>query len=388
MARSVLRGGADGRAHLHLEISQPARLAIGPGQCASSAFGVLGKPFVNVGLAAMALQFMGRFMIHPPAPVSRNGHAGGSVQTLAFVAAWVSGLVGNALIGRVMGRWLRHTLLMLPICSACVALALAQWGTVAWAVALLMALWGLFSTAASVPWWTWLSRTLPRDAEAGGGAMVAVIQLSITLGAALGGMMYDRVGYQPTFVAGASLLVVAGLAGMGSMPKTAPTRRIEGAGGCFRFRPEDALVRAPPASRFSALQGDGQASRDKDNLLRRLGHGLVQPTGRIAKPAGQRIVGNDAQSHFIGHQRDGAGACAQRIDQPGAGLINVVIAQHQVGKPQRQAVHQHPMGGCRLRDGAGQVDGRLDCAPARPRSARWRAMRSAISASKACAVAI
>jgi predicted MFS family arabinose efflux permease len=189
----------------------------------SSAFGVLGKPFVNVGLAAMALQFMGRFAdLHHLRPFLETvTRVEVSRLSLLLLCMGVSGLVGNALIGRVMGRWLRHTLLMLPICSACVALALAQWGTVAWAVALLMALWGLFSTAASVPWWTWLSRTLPRDAEAGGGAMVAVIQLSITLGAALGGMMYDRVGYQPTFVAGASLLVVAGLAGMGSMPKTA-----------------------------------------------------------------------------------------------------------------------------------------------------------------------
>jgi predicted MFS family arabinose efflux permease len=52
--------------------------------------------------------------------------------------------------------------------------------------ALLLGAWGLIGTAAPVGWGTWLSRTLPFDAEAGGGLMVATIQLAITVGATLG----------------------------------------------------------------------------------------------------------------------------------------------------------------------------------------------------------
>lgn len=66
--------------------------------------------------------------------------------------------------------------------------------------------WGLISTAAPVAWWTWLSRTLPHDAEAGGGLMVAAIQLAITVGASLGGLVFDRHDYQSTFVLSAALL--------------------------------------------------------------------------------------------------------------------------------------------------------------------------------------
>jgi predicted MFS family arabinose efflux permease len=54
-----------------------------------------------------------------------------------------------------------------------------------------------------------LARALPKDAEAGGGLMVAVIQLSIALGSTIGGMLFDGAGYQATFIASAALLLLA-----------------------------------------------------------------------------------------------------------------------------------------------------------------------------------
>lgn len=39
--------------------------------------------------------------------------------------------------------------------------------------------------------------------------MVAVIQLAITLGATVGGLLYDSVGYQATFIASGLFLLVA-----------------------------------------------------------------------------------------------------------------------------------------------------------------------------------
>ncbi len=41
--------------------------------------------------------------------------------------------------------------------------------------------------------------------------MVAIIQLAITLGATLGGLLYDFSGYQATFFASAAILVMAAL---------------------------------------------------------------------------------------------------------------------------------------------------------------------------------
>jgi predicted MFS family arabinose efflux permease len=79
-------------------------------------------------------------------------------------------------------------------------------------VAVLLGLWGLVATAAPVGWWTWLARTLPKDAEAGGGLMVAAVQLAITAGATLGGILYDAHGYQATFGLSAVLLLAAAIA--------------------------------------------------------------------------------------------------------------------------------------------------------------------------------
>ena len=74
---------------------------------------------------------------------------------------------------------------------------------------LLLSIWGFLGTSAPVGWWTWLAQTLPHEAEAGGGLMVAVIQLAITLGAALGGLLFDTYGYVSTFLFSAFMLGLA-----------------------------------------------------------------------------------------------------------------------------------------------------------------------------------
>ena len=50
---------------------------------------------------------------------------------------------------------------------------------------------------------------MPRNAEAGGGLMVAVIQLAIAMGSTVGGLLFDTRGYQSTFVASAAVLLIA-----------------------------------------------------------------------------------------------------------------------------------------------------------------------------------
>ena len=50
------------------------------------------------------------------------------------------------------------------------------------------------------------------DAEAGGGLQVAVIQLAITGGAAIGGLLFDPIGWWSSFAFGAALLCGSSLA--------------------------------------------------------------------------------------------------------------------------------------------------------------------------------
>ena len=93
----------------------------------------------------------------------------------------------------------RHAALIVsPILMAAIAATL--FGTSTTVVAVLLGLWGFLATAAPVGWWSWLARTLPEQAEVGGGLMVAVVQLAIALGSTVGGILFDHSGYQATFV--------------------------------------------------------------------------------------------------------------------------------------------------------------------------------------------
>ncbi|NQD59362.1 MFS transporter, partial [Pseudomonas sp. CM25] len=52
-------------------------------------------------------------------------------------------------------------------------------------------------------------QAMPDNAEAGGGLMVAVVQLCIALGSTVGGVLFDASGYRSTFIASAAILLVA-----------------------------------------------------------------------------------------------------------------------------------------------------------------------------------
>jgi predicted MFS family arabinose efflux permease len=80
----------------------------------------------------------------------------------------------------------------------------------------MVALWGLAFGAVPVAWSTWLARSIPDEAESGGGLMVAAIQLAIALGAALGGAVFDISGPRGVFgTAGAVLVLAAMVIGLG-----------------------------------------------------------------------------------------------------------------------------------------------------------------------------
>jgi predicted MFS family arabinose efflux permease len=183
---------------------------------ATGPIALLRRPQVPYGMAAVTLFFMGQFALFTYLrpfleTVTGVGSAGLSLMLLLL---GFSGLVGTWLIGRIVETRLQALLVALPVAMAVLALLLAGLGSWPIAAAGLLGLWGLFGTAAPVAWWTWLSRTLPDDAEAGGGLMVAVVQLAITAGAASGGLLFDTSGYRATFAASAALLAASAVAAL------------------------------------------------------------------------------------------------------------------------------------------------------------------------------
>lgn len=175
--------------------------------------GLLRRPPVAVGLAACGAFFMGQFLaftyVRPFLETVPRVDA--ATVSLVLLAVGGAGLLGTALIGRFLERGLFRTVTVIPVLMASIALGLLPLGPSVAAVFVLLGLWGLLATAAPVGWWTWLARTLPREAEAGGGLMVAVIQLSIALGSTAGGLLYDAAGHVGSFGASAGVLLFGAL---------------------------------------------------------------------------------------------------------------------------------------------------------------------------------
>ena len=163
-------------------------------------------------MAAAALFFLGQFALFTYLRPFLETVTRVDTSTLSalLLVLGVSGLVGTSLIGRILQTRLYGALIAMPLAMALLAAGMIGFGSSLAVVAGLLAFWGLIGTAAPVGWWTWVSKALPDEAEAGGGLMVAVVQLAITGGAAFGGLLFDHAGYQATF--GFSVLVLVGCA--------------------------------------------------------------------------------------------------------------------------------------------------------------------------------
>ncbi|UVM52823.1 MFS transporter [Pseudomonas sp. B21-015] len=166
---------------------------------------------VALGMVAVSVFFMGQFMLFTYLRpfLETVTHVSVSMLSLMLLVLGLAGLAGTFLIEPFLKNGLHRTLIVIPILMAVIALALVSFGSSAATTTVLLGLWGLVATAAPVGWWTWLARTLPEAAEAGGGLMVAIIQLAIASGATVGGLVFDSSGYRTTFELSAALLGVA-----------------------------------------------------------------------------------------------------------------------------------------------------------------------------------
>ena len=192
-------------------ISLPSMQAQERSPGSGNVFKVLGNRPIALGMAACGAFFMGQFAlftyVRPFLETVTRVNA--STLSLILLVIGVAGFIGTVLIGAVLKRSLYGTLIAIPVLMAIIALALLPFGAWLAATVALLGLWGLMATSAPVGWWSWIAEAMPHNAEAGGGLMVAVIQLSIALGATLGGLLFDSAGYRSTFIASAAVLLSA-----------------------------------------------------------------------------------------------------------------------------------------------------------------------------------
>lgn len=179
-----------------------------------SIFRLLSQPLVAIGLLACGLFFMGQFSLFTYVRPFLESVTQVKIATLSLIllTIGVAGFIGTLVISYFLKAGFYATLIAIPLLMAVIAGMLMLNGHNVRMVTVLLGFWGLMATAAPTGWWTWVARTLPDDAEAGGGLMVAVVQLSIALGSTLGGLAFDHRGWQSTFaLSGGLLLAAAGL---------------------------------------------------------------------------------------------------------------------------------------------------------------------------------
>lgn len=176
-----------------------------------NAFRLFRRRVVTLGMLAVGALFMGQFVLFTYVRPFLETVTLVDVATLSFILLiiGVAGVIGTAIIGTVLKMDFYRTLVAIPLLMAVIAVALVAFGGWLAGVVVLFGLWGLLATAAPVGWWSWVARTMPQDAEAGGGLMVAVIQLSIALGSTVGGILFDMSGHTSAFAASAAVLLAA-----------------------------------------------------------------------------------------------------------------------------------------------------------------------------------
>lgn len=174
-------------------------------------FRLLSRPVVLTGMLACGLFFMGQFtlftyvrpFLETVIQVSPSG------LSLILLTIGVSGFIGTLFVSLFLNARFYPTLIAIPFLMAIIAGMLMLAGHNLWLVAPLLGFWGMLATAAPTGWWTWIARTLPENAEAGGGLMVAVVQLSIALGSTAGGIVFDYLGWLSAFGLSGVLLLSA-----------------------------------------------------------------------------------------------------------------------------------------------------------------------------------
>ncbi|MFS1701279.1 MFS transporter [Alteromonas sp. AMM-1] len=189
----------------------PAEPSAHKGNPALQVIGLLSRRHVFIGSLAVGTFFMGQFVLYTYLRPFLESALGASVQTISTILLIMgaAGFVGTSLVNRVLAKSVNNTLVVIPVLMALVAVLIISMQGAFIPVVILLAIWGFIATAAPVGWWAWLTHNLPNDAEAGGGLLVAVIQLSIALGSTLGGLLFDMSGYVPTFAVSAAILTVA-----------------------------------------------------------------------------------------------------------------------------------------------------------------------------------
>ena len=112
-------------------------------------------------------------------------------------------LIGNFAAGLSAVRSLRRTVLLIALVLAATVLLIPALGRGTVHGIVLAGLWGLAYGGVSVSLQTWIIKAAPKSTEAATALFVSVLNLSIALGALIGGVAADNAGIRsPMWLSG------------------------------------------------------------------------------------------------------------------------------------------------------------------------------------------
>ena len=172
--------------------------------------GLLRRRTIAFGMMGVMFTFGGAFAVFTYLRPFLEATTRVSVPQLSslLLGLGLAGFLGTYLGSTLVRRNLSALLISLPLALGAINVGLLGFGHSLAGVAVMMIAWGTINSAVPVTWSTWMTKAIRDEPEAGGGLMVAAIQLAIMLGAAFGGVLLDHVSISATFLGGTALLVI------------------------------------------------------------------------------------------------------------------------------------------------------------------------------------
>lgn len=168
---------------------------------------VLGRDAgVRAGMAITFLVVTGHFLAYTfVRPILHDDGIDAGLIGALLLTFGVAGICGNFVAGTLVARRLRQTVVGLAVVltAAMVLLALVDTGTVT--AGAVLVLWGLGYGAVPVTLQTWILDAAPHTTEAASSLYVSTFNLSIALGALLGGLVVDGIGVTSVLWIGGAL---------------------------------------------------------------------------------------------------------------------------------------------------------------------------------------
>jgi predicted MFS family arabinose efflux permease len=195
----------------------------------SKLFHLLKRPQVWPGMVGIILSFTGYISLFTylrPFLEIVPGIGVGEL-TITLIVFGIANVVGTPAAATLLKWNLGLTLTLAPLLMSLLSVGLVMFHHVSLLAAVLVVLWGFVSSAPPLGWSTWLTHTVPDEAESGGSLLFGAIQFGVALGAAVGGVAIDQKGVIGAVVVSGIILLLGSFVNFSAMRSSVPTLNLD-----------------------------------------------------------------------------------------------------------------------------------------------------------------